>query len=118
MYVYSCCKSVHCATGPDCTALAQFSAGYLKSKELHSNDDVPLKSEAGSGEVGLITTCSQCLWSYYYAYCAYYACAYSPIIMPILKRGPPGLSGQSCSNDVNVVDVEPNGQAQRRSLSV
>ena len=86
MYVYSCCKSVHCATGPDCTALAQFSAGYLKSKELHSNDDVPLKSEAGSGEVGLITTCSQCLWSYYYAYCAYYACAYGPIIMPILKR--------------------------------
>ena len=63
MYVYSCCKSVHCAAGPDCTALAQFSAGYLKSKELHSNDDVPLKSEARSSEVGLITTCNQCLWS-------------------------------------------------------
>ena len=84
MYVYSCCKSVHCATGPDCTALAQFSAGYLKSKELHSNDDVPLKSEAGSGEVGLITTCSQCLWSYYYAHCAYYACDYGPIVMLIV----------------------------------
>ena len=39
------------------------------------HDDVPLKSEAGSGKVGLITTCSQ---SHQRA----------------TVRGPPGLSGQ------------------------
>ena len=88
MYVYSCCKAVYCVAGPDCTALAQFSAGYLKSKELHSNDDVPLKSEQRSSEVGPITACNQWLWYYDYAYCAYYACAYDPIIKPTLKRAP------------------------------
>jgi hypothetical protein len=61
-----------------------------------------------------VTTCSQCLWSYYAAYCAYYACDYTPIIILILKRGPPRLSGQCRRTPRSTcdiaADVEPNGQ--------